>query len=241
MGLQDSATFSEERGMSRQCFQPPGEDHVAHEWRLHRLPWWIAILVLASACSGAYDPASSPSISPRTTETSSGSVDPLQRANLQMRRVIEIVTPTSANWAKKRLTCSGQGDVLNDCVASKLDAVRIVLLRPEDGWKYVLGPVIVDETDVEQATAQLEQQADLGWSISIELTADAADAFQAATEKAAGSLDPQNEIAAVIDGRIVSTPTVLVPITGGEFLLQGRFTESEAKTLAASLIGSAPA
>jgi hypothetical protein len=116
-----------------------------------------------------------------------------------MRQVIEILTPTSADWKKTRLTCSGQGDALNDCVASALDAVRMVLLRPEESKKYVLGPVIVDETDVEQATAQLEQQADLGWSISIELTADAAEAFQGATEEAARSLDPQNEIAAIVD------------------------------------------
>jgi preprotein translocase subunit SecD len=153
-----------------------------------------------------------------------------------MRQVIEIVTPTSEDWRKKRLTCPGQGDALDDCVAT-VDAVRIVLLRPEEDKKYVLGPVIVDETDVDQATAQLEQQADLGWSISIELTADAAEVFQAATVEAAGALDPQNQIAMVVDGRIVATPIVLVPITGGDFLLEGRFTESEAKMLVASLIG----
>jgi hypothetical protein len=56
--------------------------------------------------------------------------------------------------------------------------VRIVLLRPEQGSeKYVLGPVIVDGTDVERATARLEQQPDL-WSVSI---------------------GPQNEIAIILD------------------------------------------
>jgi len=230
--------MSEEPGMPQQRRQPSGENRAAPGRRLHRLPWWIAVLVLASACSRADDPASSPSTSPRTTESSPGSIAPSQQANLQMRQVIEIVTPTSADWRKKRLTCPGQGDALNDCVASTLDAERIVLLRPEEDKKYVLGRVIADETDVERASAQIGYQAELGWSISIELTADAAEAFQAATVEAAGSLDPQNEIAMVVDGRIVATPTVLVPITGGEFLLEGRFTESEAKTLAASLKGA---
>lgn len=156
-----------------------------------------------------------------------------------MRQVIEIVTQTSADPRTTRLTCSGQGDALSDCVACALDAERIILVGPEESKKYVLGPVIVDETDVQRATAQLEQQADLGWSISFELTPDAAaEAFQAATEEAARSLDPQNEIAAIVNGRIVSAPIVLWPITGSGFALVGKFTESEAKMLAANLIGS---
>jgi preprotein translocase subunit SecD len=123
-------------------------------------------------------------------------------------------------------------------VASALDVDRIILLRPEESEKYVLGPVIVDETDVVRATAQLEQQADLGWSISIELTADAAEAFQAATEAAVGSPDPQNQIAIIVEGRIVSSPTVAEPIRNGSLVLTGRFTETQARLLASNLSGS---
>jgi preprotein translocase subunit SecD len=36
----------------------------------------------------------------------------------------------------------------------------------------------------------------------------------------------------------VSSPTVLAPIAGGKFVLIGRFTETEAKSLASSLIDS---
>jgi preprotein translocase subunit SecD len=157
-----------------------------------------------------------------------------------MRQVIEIVMQTSADWRRTRLTCSGQGDALNDCVASAPDAVRIVLLRPEESEKYVLGPVIVDATDVERATAQLEeleQQPDF-WSISIELRAEAAEAFKAATQVAARSPGPQNEIAIILDGRILSSPVVAAPIPSGTFTITGGLTETEAKTLAASLIGA---
>jgi preprotein translocase subunit SecD len=126
---------------------------------------------------------------------------------------------------------------LNDCVASALDAVRIILLRPEESRKYVLGPVIVDATDVERATVQLEQEPDF-WSISIELRAEAAEAFKAATQVAARSPGPQNEIAIILDGRIVSSPVVAAPIPNGKLTITGEFTETEAKTLAASLIGA---
>jgi preprotein translocase subunit SecD len=156
-----------------------------------------------------------------------------------MRQVMKIVMPSSADWSKTRLTCSGQGEALSDCVASTLDAVRIVLLRPEqDGEKYVLGPVIVDGTDVERASAQLEQQSDLGWSVSIELTTGAAEAIKAATQVAARSLDPQNEIAIILDGRIASSPRVFEPIPNGKLIITGGFTETEAKALASSLTGS---
>lgn len=225
--------------MPRQRCQLPGDDPAARKRRPHRLPWWIAILVLASAYSRTDDAASSPSTPSRTTASSSGSVAPSQHANVQMRQVMKIVSPSSADWSKTRLTCSGQGEALSDCVASTLDAVRIVLLRPEqDGEKYVLGPVIVDGTDVERARAQLEQQSDLGWSVSIELRAEAAEAFKAATQVAARSLDPQNEIAIILDGRIVSSPRVFEPIPNGKLIITGGFTETEAKALASSLIGS---
>lgn len=114
---------------------------------------------------------------PRTTASSSVSVAASQPANFQMRQVKRIVSASSADWSETRLTCSTQGEPLSDCVASTLEARRIVLLRPERGGeKYVLGPVIVDGTDVERATARLEQQPDL-WSVSIELRAEAAEAF----------------------------------------------------------------
>jgi preprotein translocase subunit SecD len=91
---------------------------------------------------------------------------------------------------------------------------------------------------VERASAQLEQQSDLGWSVSIELRPEAAEAFEAATQVAARSLDPQNEIAIILDGRIVSSPMVFEPIPSGKLIITGGFTETEAKALAASLIGS---
>jgi preprotein translocase subunit SecD len=103
--------------------------------------------------------------------------------------------------------------------------------------KYVLGPVIVDETDVVLATAQREPpfatQLHRGWSISIDLTAEAAGAFQTATEAAVGS-----QIAIIVEGRIVSSPTVAEPISNGSIVLTGSFTESQARLLASNLSGS---
>jgi len=143
--------------MTRQRRQHSANDRAASLRRPHRLPWFIAILILASSCGGADEGISSPSISTRTIEPSSASVAPSQHTGLQMRQVLEVVPRSSADWDETKLTCSGQGEALSECVASARDVGHIVLLRTEEGGnKYVLGSVIVDETGVLHATAQRE-------------------------------------------------------------------------------------
>ena len=174
-----------------------------------------------------------------TMDSSSHSVAPSERTKLQMRQVIAIVAPSSADWDETKLTCSGQDEALSECVASARDAGRIVLLLTEEGGKnkYVLGSVIVDETGVLHATAQREgpyaPSYSAYWSIYIELTAEAAESFQEATEAAVGS-----QIAIIVEGRIVSSPTVAAPITSGNVVLTGSFTKTQALSLASSLSGS---
>jgi preprotein translocase subunit SecD len=229
--------------VTRERRQHPANDPVAPRLRPHLLPWLLAILVLASGCGRADETASSPSMSTGTMESSSASVAPSQQTDLQMRQVLEIVQRSSADWDETKLTCSAQGEALSECVASARDVGRIVLLRPEQGGqKYVLGSVIVDETDVAHATAQRERpyatQFLSYWSVYIDLTAEAAEAFQVATEAAVGSLDPQNQIAIIVEGRIVSSPTVAAPITSGNVVLTGSFTKTQARSLASNLSGS---
>ena len=173
-----------------------------------------------------------------TVDSSSHSVAPSRRAKLQMRQVIQIVAPSSADWDETKLTCSGQDEDLSECVASVRDVGRIVLLRAEEGGnKYVLGSVIVDETGVLHATAQREgpypPSYSAYWSVFIDLTAEAAESFQVATEAAVGS-----QIAIIVEGRIVSSPTVAAPITSGNVVLTGSFTKTQARSLATNLSGS---
>jgi preprotein translocase subunit SecD len=104
-----------------------------------------------------------------------------------------------------------------------------VLLGPA-GDKYVLGPRIVDAGDVENAGAVTGAPPSSGWSVSVNLTADGTAAFGTATESAMGS-----RIAIVVDGRIVSAPTVQAPITSGNVVVTSGLTEREARSLATRL------
>jgi preprotein translocase subunit SecD len=206
-------------------------------------PVFLAFLimwVLAPACVSREGSSNSPSVSQSTTASSTFSVSPSQGENLQLRQVIDVLSHLSPDWKSTPLTCRDPVEAVGTCVASAMDAERIVLLRPDDpAQKYILGPVIVDGTDVVHATAYLEPQPGREWwSVSADLTAEAAKTFEMATEAAWGSGHPRDQIAIIVDGRIVSSPTVAAPISSGSFVITGTFTETQARSLASSLNGS---
>ena len=185
-----------------------------------RWSWWLLVLVFASAC-GPADDMPSPS----------GSIALPDGADLQLRPVTEIVSRSSPDWDEMQMTCAGHGDGFRDCVASTLDAQRIVLVGPGTrGDKYVLGARIVDGNDVERAIAQPDVQPGGGWIVYVDLTAEGTEAFETATEAAVGS-----EIAIIIDGRVVSAPVVAVPISSGDVVVASGLTQREAIALASRL------
>ncbi len=176
--------------------------------RDRRLALWLLALVIASACSSTQD-----------TPPPSGSTVASDGGAFQLRPVIEVVPRSAAAWDQTELTCAVRGEGLRDCVGAALDAPRIVLLGPA-GDKYVLGPGFVDASDIENAGAAPDAPPSTGWSISVNLTADGTAALQTATETAMGS-----RIAILVDGRIVSAPTVQAPITSGDVVVASGLTE----------------
>jgi preprotein translocase subunit SecD len=96
----------------------------------------------------------------------------------------------------------------------------------------------VDAADVARAEAAPAAQSDLGWSVDVQLAPDAANDFYRATTTALAATSPQDQIAIIIDGEVVSSPQVVELIAGGSFVLVGRFSEAEAKALASSLTSS---
>jgi preprotein translocase subunit SecD len=180
--------------------------------------WWLVALVTATACS------SSPDMPPP-----SGSTTPSDRGAFQLRPVVEVVPRSADAWDQIELTCADRGEGLRDCAGAALDVPRLVLLGPA-GDNYVLGPGIVDANDVENAAGVPYAPPSSGWSVSVNLTADGTAAFQTATETTVGS-----RIAIIVDGRIVSAPTVQTPIASGDVVVTSGLTEREATSLAARL------
>jgi preprotein translocase subunit SecD len=189
-------------------------------WSRRGWAWWLLVLVFASAC-GPADHRPSPSVS----------IAPSESAVLQLRPVVEIVARSSPAWDETDLTCTFQAAARGECAVSTLDRTRIVLPGPgENPAKYVLGPHVVDGGDVERAVAQHDMQPGAGWIVYVDLTAEGTERFAAATDVALGS-----QIAIIVDGRIVSSPRVEVPITSGSVVVASGLTERRAAELASRI------
>ena len=132
----------------------------------------------------------------------------------------------AASWDQTELTCTDRGEGLRDCAEAALDVPRIVLLGPA-GDKYVLGPASSTRTTSRTRAPYRMRRRAPGWSVAVDLTADGTDSFETATEATVGS-----RIAIVVDGRIVSAPTVQTPITSGNVVVTSGLTERQATSLA---------
>ncbi|MFJ5033707.1 protein translocase subunit SecD [Streptomyces sp. NPDC088560] len=98
-------------------------------------------------------------------------------------------------------------------------------------YKYVLGPVAVDGTEVSKAQAVFDTQGASGWQVQMTFTSGGAKKFADVTGTLAKNQSPQNEFAIVLDGDVVSSPFVQNAITGGQAEISGSFTQQEAQSL----------
>ncbi|MEU5307480.1 protein translocase subunit SecD [Streptomyces sp. NPDC021562] len=99
-------------------------------------------------------------------------------------------------------------------------------------YKYVLGPAAVDGTEVKKAQAVYDTQTAAGWQVQMTFTGSGSKKFADVTAQLAKNQQPQNEFGIVLDGQVVSSPYVSQSITGGQAEISGRFTQTEAQSLA---------
>ncbi|WP_307673487.1 protein translocase subunit SecD [Streptomyces sp. V4I2] len=98
--------------------------------------------------------------------------------------------------------------------------------------KYVLGPAEVDGTDVDEAKAVLNTTTGAGWTVTMDFTDGGAKKFGDITGKLAQNQSPQNQFAIVLDGDVVSDPSVSQALTGGSAEISGNFNQESAQSLA---------
>ncbi|MFC8436415.1 protein translocase subunit SecD [Streptomyces sp. NPDC057253] len=99
-------------------------------------------------------------------------------------------------------------------------------------YKYLLGPAAVAGTEVKKAQAVFDTQTAAGWQVTMTFNSKGASKFADITGKLAQNTQPQNEFGIVLDGQVVSSPTVSSSITGGNAQISGSFTQEEAQSLA---------
>ena len=125
--------------------------------------------------------------------------------------------------------------------------------------KYILGPVTVPGSDLKSATAGLVRTQTGGstgaWSVSLQFNNDGAEKFKESSEilygfhdsdpeaggnRGAGTPD-RNHFAVVLDGTVITAPSMNSIIPTGQAEITGNFTAATSRTLANQLsFGSLP-
>ncbi|WP_069621971.1 protein translocase subunit SecD, partial [Streptomyces niveus] len=95
--------------------------------------------------------------------------------------------------------------------------------------KYILGPAEVGGKDVDDANATINQQTGQ-WIVQMDFTGGGSKKFQAITSKLSQQQAPQNQFAIVLDGEVVSAPSVRQTLSANAEI-SGNFTQESAQDL----------
>ncbi|MCC2032131.1 protein translocase subunit SecD [Microbacterium allomyrinae] len=100
--------------------------------------------------------------------------------------------------------------------------------------KYILGPVELDGSSIDDATFGL-QQTNNQWAVNLQFDAEGTTTFGEISQRLYGATAPLNQFAFVLDGSVLSAPSMNGVILDGKPSITGSFTQETAKTLADQL------
>ncbi|HSN11605.1 MAG TPA: protein translocase subunit SecD [Propionibacteriaceae bacterium] len=123
------------------------------------------------------------------------------------------------------------GDSFPDVADQPLFACLRSDLATTGQVKYLLGPTLIEGNLVTQAQAGVPQNQ-LNWAVDLSFNTLGADLFTSATTYLATQSSPMNQFAIVLDGKVISAPSVSAAIPGGNAQITGSFTQKTAQDLA---------
>ena len=100
--------------------------------------------------------------------------------------------------------------------------------------KYLLGPRLIEGQLVTTASAGIPQNQ-TNWVVTVSFNPLGTVLFSQATGTLAGATSPTDQFAIVLDGTVISAPSVNEQISDGNALISGSFNEQTAKDLANTL------
>ncbi len=101
-------------------------------------------------------------------------------------------------------------------------------------YKYILGPVELDGSSIDDATFGLQQQNGL-WAVNLRFDDEGTRIFGEISQRLYGAEPPLNQFAFVLDGYVLSAPSMNAVILGGDPSITGNFTQESSKVLADQL------
>ncbi len=170
-----------------------------------------------------------------------------QTAELRFRQVLA-TAPAAASAAasdSKTATTAGVSPAINAQFAA-LDCTKaanrqggggdaptqtIVACDRTGTSKYILAPAEVLGSQVSKATAAIDQQGAAGWYVLLNFNGEGTSKFGALTTRVTSLPAPQNQVAIVLDGLVVSAPRIIQAIVTGSAQITGNFTQTDATDL----------
>ena len=108
----------------------------------------------------------------------------------------------------------------------------------DDGFKYLLSQAVIEGTELTKAQAGIPQN-EIQYVVDLTFNSQARKIFADVTSTIANATSPitgqQKQFAIVLDGKVISAPTVESPIPNGQAQISGNFTQASAESLANSL------
>lgn len=150
------------------------------------------------------------------------------------------VAPTNGSdtsWVTPRLSAEFQAydcaDPANDPASAPADE-PLVTCDADGTVKYILGPVELDGSSIDDATFGL-QTTNNQWAVNLDFDDEGTETFGQISQRLYGTDPPRNQFAFVLDGYVLSAPSMNGVILDGKPSITGSFTQETAKVLADQL------
>lgn len=179
------------------------------------------------------DPSPAASATPEPIVTPNSTATPEAVANTPVAAVSDELSKKFA-----ALDCTDEKNL----VGGGDDPEQPLVTCDRDGTsRFVLGPAEVLGRQVRSASAAIDQQGTGGWFVTLNFNKEGTKKFGEITQRVVSLTPPQNQVAIVLDGLVVSAPRIIDAILGGQAQITGNFTQQEASDLANVLkYGSLP-
>jgi preprotein translocase subunit SecD len=109
--------------------------------------------------------------------------------------------------------------------------------KTKTAQKYLLSAAMIEGSDLDGADAVIPQNQ-VNYVVSLDFNGTGTDQFSKISQALvcpSGTVPPCRQFAVVLDGQVLSAPTMNSLITNGQAQIEGNFTETSAKSLATSL------
>ena len=175
-------------------------------------------------------PSPSPSAAPSPSPVAPTATPPTTSQGAPVDQPLQWMDNPGSKWLQKfqSFTCPKKGKSL----APGLDSPdRPLITCDSKGIKYLLSSSLIEGTQLSDASAGIPQNQ-VNWVVDLSFKSSARDTFAKVTQQLAGT---GKQFAIVLDGKVISAPTVISPILNGNAQITGNFSQQEAQSLANSL------